>query len=500
VQGGGAVALDVSRRAATRDRASAHGRDWLLHRVLLVADVLGLSAAFVLAQLLFQPGVHMRDVISPTAESIIFIVSLPIWVFFGMLSGLYGRDHRRTDHSTADDFVGVFAVITIGTWIFSAVAWLTHAAEPNPPRMVTFWVMAIAFVVTARACGRAIGRHSDMYVQNAIIVGAGDVGQLIARKLQQHPEYGIRLLGFVDRQPRKQRADVGAVALLGPPDQLVDIVRSRQVDRVIIAYSNESHAALLELVHRLQALSVRIDLVPRLYEAFGPRAELHAVEALPLIGLPGCRLTPSERFAKRLIDVVLATVALVLTAPLFAYAAWRIKRDSSGPIFFRQTRLGLNMKEFTALKFRTMAVGVDSAEHREYIRSTMSPNAVSTDGVYKLERLDDVTPSGRWLRRTSIDELPQLLNVLRGDMSLVGPRPCIPYETENFVPHHFERFLVMPGITGLWQVAARARSTFGEALDMDVAYARGWSLGLDVSLLCRTPLALMRQAAHNSTK
>jgi lipopolysaccharide/colanic/teichoic acid biosynthesis glycosyltransferase len=191
--------------------------------------------------------------------------------------------------------------------------------------------------------------------------------------------------------------------------------------------------------------------------------------------------------------MVLAALALILTAPLFAYIAWRIRRDSPGPVFFNQTRLGMNMRPFTALKFRTMYVDTDVSEHREYIHATMNPLApVGANGLYKLDQGEAVTPYGRWLRRTSLDELPQLVNVVRGQMSLVGPRPCIPYETENFAPHQFDRFLVPAGLTGLWQVMARAHSSFGEALDMDVAYARGWSLGLDLRLLCRTPLAVVR--------
>jgi lipopolysaccharide/colanic/teichoic acid biosynthesis glycosyltransferase len=158
------------------------------------------------------------------------------------------------------------------------------------------------------------------------------------------------------------------------------------------------------------------------------------------------------------------------------------------------------MRPFTVLKVRTMRVGVDDEAHRAYIRSTMSSRASArSDGLYKLDRTDEITPFGRWLRKTSLDELPQLINIVRGEMSLVGPRPCIPYETEDFAPHHFERFLVLPGLTGLWQVTARARSSFGEALDMDVAYARSWSVGLDVRLLCKTPLAIFQQSASNST-
>jgi lipopolysaccharide/colanic/teichoic acid biosynthesis glycosyltransferase len=158
--------------------------------------------------------------------------------------------------------------------------------------------------------------------------------------------------------------------------------------------------------------------------------------------------------------------------------------------------LGLNRHEFTALKFRTMKADADTSAHRDYIKRTMNPRiAPNGNGLYKLERPDEITSFGRWLRSTSLDELPQLINVVRGDMSLVGPRPCIAYETEHFLPHHFDRFLVPAGITGLWQVTARAHATFREALDMDVAYARGWSLGLDLRLLCRTPLQVLGRKA-----
>ena len=167
---------------------------------------------------------------------------------------------------------------------------------------------------------------------------------------------------------------------------------------------------------------------------------------------------------------------------------------SSGGALFRQTRLGMDMREFTLLKFRTMKEHTDAAEHRDYIAKIMDSSAVAADGsTYKLKRPHAVTRVGRWLRATSLDELPQLLNVLRGDMSLVGPRPCISYEVGFFERHHFERFLVPAGLTGLWQVEARARSTFVEALNLDVLYARGWSLGLDLRLLLRTPLMLLRK-------
>ena len=429
-------------------------------------------------------------------ETLIFLLTLPVWVVMAQVAGLYGRGSQRADHSTVDDFVGIFAVITVGEWLFTAFTQLTHDATPNAPRMIAFWIMAIAFVFFARALARACARRIPMFWQNTVILGAGDVGQLIARKLRQHPEYAIRLVGFVDETPRTPRSDLGEIRLLGSPDRLPELVDTYNIDRVIIAYSSDSYKELLAIIHKLKARSIQIDVVPRLFEVVGPKVDLHTVEALPLIGLPPVRLSPSARFAKRLLDITVASITLAVTAPLFALLCWRIKRDSPGPVFFRQTRLGLNMDEFTLLKFRTMRCDVDEAEHREYIKATMSSEApAGGNGLYKLDRQGDVTRFGRWLRKTSLDELPQFINVLKGDMSLVGPRPCIPYETENFAPHHFERFLVPAGITGLWQVTARGSASFGEALDMDVSYARSWSLGLDLRLLARTPFAVIRQRA-----
>ena len=235
---------------------------------------------------------------------------------------------------------------------------------------------------------------------------------------------------------------------------------------------------------------MQIDIVPRLFELVGLSASVHWVEGMPLLGLPTVRAARVSRAVKRAIDVLVAGAALVALAPLLAYIALRIRLDSQGPVLFRQTRLGTHMKEFTVLKFRTMKVDTDESVHRSYIQQTMSPTAVTSDnGLYKLDRTDAITNVGRWLRKTSLDELPQLVNVLLGDMSLVGPRPCIPYEAESFESQHLQRFSVPQGLTGLWQVTARASSTYGEALDMDVAYARGWSLGLDLRLLLRTTAA-----------
>jgi exopolysaccharide biosynthesis polyprenyl glycosylphosphotransferase len=479
--------------AERRRRSALRRRGWLLRRALVVADVVALVSAFALAEHFFGSNATPWDNrLGSQAESIVFFATLPVWLFVAKLYGLYAQDVKRTDHSTADDFVPIVHMITVCLWLFVAVAWVTGFAQPRIPKLLTFWALAIAFATLARAFVREFCRRLPSFVQNTVVVGAGDVGRLIARKVSQHPEYGLSLVGFVDW---RQDAPADGLPVLGAPPLLPAIVRRFDVERVIVTPAGEAEAEAVSVVHELKKLDVQIDIVPRMFEVIGPRIDTHAIEGVPILGLSPARLSAPSMLVKRAIDITLATAGLVLTAPLFAYAAWRIKRESPGPVFFRQTRLGLNMREITMLKFRTMRLGADQLAHRRYIAEIMDRRAEpESTGLYKLERADEIMPFGRWLRKTSLDELPQLLNVLRGDMSLVGPRPCLPYETEHFEPHHFERFNVLPGLTGLWQVTARARTTFVEALEMDVAYARNWSLGLDLWLLARTPLQLIHQS------
>jgi exopolysaccharide biosynthesis polyprenyl glycosylphosphotransferase len=473
-----------------------HGRSQLT-RALVAADLVALVLAMAVVEGLYGASGSVGNRVALAVEVLVFLATLPAWLVAAKLFRLYDRDDERADHSTVDDLTSVFLVITVGAWVLFVGATLTHIADPGLVKLVTFWALAIAFVTVGRSIARVVVRRSDAYIQNTVIVGAGDVGQRVARKLIQHREYGLRLLGFVDAAPRRMRPGLDGVPVLGPPAQLLELVRERGVDRVVVAFSNEPTDDLIETVIAVRRAGVQVDIVPRLFEALGPHVKMHSVEGVPMIALPTAKRFPCSPVLKRTLDLVAAAVAGIVVLPFVPYAVWRIKRESPGPVLFRQTRLGIGMREFTVFKFRTMRCDTDPRTHQAYIASTMTdPDAsAAPGGLYKLEQESAVTPFGRWLRRTSLDELPQLLNVLRGDMSLVGPRPCLPYEVEHFRPHHHERFEVLPGITGLWQVTARAHTTFAEALDMDVAYARGWSLGLDAWLLCRTPLHMLRRDA-----
>ena len=466
-------------------RRAIRRRGPVVRRRLLVADILALACSFVVVDFAgYGNGVY--------EQLAAFALAMPLWLAGAAVIGLYAGDAQKLDHSTVDELGNLFLFVTLAAWLSVAASWVFGFGW-STGASVTFWVAAAVVTPIARVLARALARRSDGYVQNTLIVGAGDVGQLVGRKVRQHPELGIRLVGFVDADPKSMRADLDGVPVLGSPADIAHLVDHHDVQRVIVSFSNERHEQLLGLIHGLRELNVHIDLVPRLFEAVGPVAAIHDVEGLKLLTLPPVRSSRVARATKRAADVVVASTLLVVFGPYMLYVGAQIRRGSPGPALFRQQRLGEGMRPFEVLKFRTMVVDADDAPHREYVASIMDLRAAPTGtSLYKLERPDAVTKIGARLRRTSLDELPQLINVVRGEMSLVGPRPCLPYETAMFEPHHFDRFLVPAGMTGLWQVSARANSTFREALDLDATYAHNWSLGLDLRLLVRTPLAVLR--------
>ena len=464
-----------------------------LSRLLVASDTLALALALLASQVLtstmpFQVALGLEGLVLLTA-------TLPAWLVGARLAGLYGRDGRRRTKAFAHEPVSLGRLVLIGTAVCLLVALATGTTDDRAhDGLLIFALSAAALMPAGRAVTRALTRRRAAHTQTALIVGAGDVGQLVARKLLRHPEYGINLVGFVDAPPKSWRADVGDARVLGTIEDLPSIVHELSVDRVIVAFSTHKDQDTLASLRPLAQLNVHVDVVSRMFEIVGPRAGLLNVEGIPLVSIsPRTRSVAAAR-VKRAIDLVGATIGLIVAAPVFLWAAWRIPRESPGPVFYRQTRLGADMQAFTMLKFRTMTVHADQSLHRAFIAHAMNGDRPPGVGeLYKLDRRDVITASGRWLRRTSLDELPQLINVLQGKMSLVGPRPCLAYETEYFAPHHFERFLARPGITGLWQVTARAHAGFPEALEMDVMYVRNWSIGLDVSLLLRTPVEVLRQ-------
>jgi exopolysaccharide biosynthesis polyprenyl glycosylphosphotransferase len=483
-----------TREILQRRRASkvVHRRGWLIRRALAGADMLGLTIAFFLAVWLFggdAPG-PVADRLGRQFEVLLFLLTLPGWVVMAKLYGLYERDEERTDHSTADDFGGVFHMITLGAWGTFLLGWGTDIVAPEIDKIIGFWALAILFVCVLRATARAYCRRQVEYLQNTIIVGAGDVGQLIAKKYLNHPEYGINLVGFVDSEPKERREDLGHLTLLSGPERLCELVELFDVERVVIAFSNERHEEELDLIRQLKAYDVQVDVVPRLYEVVGPGVGMHTVEGVPLLGLAPPCLSSSSRVLKRTMDLVLTIPGLILLLPLLLAIAVAIKLDTRGPVFFRQVRMGAD-GIFRIWKFRTMWLDADERKHEfAHLNDHLAPGG--DPRMFKIEADPRVTRVGGLLRRLSLDELPQLLNVIVGQMSLVGPRPLILEEDCHVEDWARGRLALKPGITGIWQAAGRSNIPFSEMTNLDYIYVTNWSFMRDFSLLLRTFPAVIR--------
>jgi exopolysaccharide biosynthesis polyprenyl glycosylphosphotransferase len=463
-------------------------RGWLMRRMLVLADAFGMVAALALTELI----VRDKGGISPIAEVAVVVGAFPLWVVAARLSGLYNSDEERADHSTVDEIVKVFNLVTFGVWvIFYGTVWITGVSHTNEQKLATFWLLAIVLVTTSRATARTATRRLAGYVQRTIIVGAGNVGQLIGRKMLQHPEYGMQLIGFVDASPRERRGDLSALTVLGAPHDLPALVVEHDVDRVIFAFTSDAHEWVLELARELAKLKVQVDIVPRLFEIVSPSMTIHSIEGLPLISVPPVYLSRSSRILKRATDVSLSLAALLAITPSLVLIALAIKLDSRGPVFFRQPRMGRGDRPFRIFKFRTMTMDAD--ERKESLAALNKHHASGDTRMFKIPDDPRVTRIGKLLRRWSLDELPQLLNVLGGDMSLVGPRPLVLDEDNHVVDWGRRRLDLKPGITGLWQVLGRDDIPFEEMVKLDYLYVSTWSLGQDIKLLAKTVPSVFRR-------
>jgi exopolysaccharide biosynthesis polyprenyl glycosylphosphotransferase len=451
--------------------------------------MVGLFVAFAVATLLFAASSDAGRA-DLAVELVIFCLTLPLWVLLAKLFGLYDRDEQRTDHSTIDDFTGVFVVLTVGTWLFYLLTQATGALEPSLGRMMVFWLLGIVLVPVARAGARALCRRSSTFLQNTLVVGTGPTGRKVATKIKAHPEYGLNVVGFVDSTPAATNGDLGGVPIVGGPDDLATLVPALDVGRVVVSFVDDGPEATLEVVRELRDLDVQIDLVPRLYESMGTNSEVHMIEGMPLVGLPPLRLSSSSRFLKRSLDLMGSVLGLVLLSPVLAASAVAIKLDSRGPVFFRQVRRGEKGGVFRIYKFRTMSV---DAEDRKAELAALNMHEDEDPRMFKIPDDPRVTRVGVFLRRWSIDELPQLFNVVKGEMSLVGPRPLILEEDEHVLDWRRKRLELRPGMTGVWQVLGASDIPFDEMTKLDYLYVTNWSLKEDVRLIFLTLPSLGRR-------
>ena len=463
-------------------------------KALASADVIGLMLAFAVAEIF--AGRNEGGRLSVWQETILLAATLPVWLFFARLYGLYSRDRR----STSDEIVRIFNLTTTGTWLLTLLFWGTGSANPDFAKIAVFWLAATPLIMGTRIVVRTVLPRIMQTKQNVVIAGAGEAGQIVAKKLLAHD--GFRLVCFLDPDPIKPSPELVDVPVLSTFDAFWELTRRVRVDRVVVSYSRQRDDDQLDLIHSLRTRGVRVDIVPRMFELLGEQTELHDVEGFLLLGLPPISL-PGQSRVKRGFDIVVSFALLILLSPVFAVAALVVKLDSKGPVLYRSERIGGGGRRFMVAKFRTMRDGAEG-ELPSLLEEVQA--RVEFQHSHKLRNDPRVTRSGAWLRRSSLDELPQLFDVFRGRLSLVGPRPITVAEYEHFVlgdggegpwtgvRGYWEIPGLRPGLTGLWQVNGRSSIAYAERVRLDKVYLSNWSFRFDLLILAKTFRALAGRA------
>jgi exopolysaccharide biosynthesis polyprenyl glycosylphosphotransferase len=326
-----------------------------------------------------------------------------------------------------------------------------------------------------------------------LVVGSGRLSKLIMQHMAANPHLGYAVVGFLHdlHDVNEAPGDFGRFKMLGTLEDLGMVIRSMQIDEVIIALPSHLHQQSIRSVRLLERLGTSFKLVPDLYEFSLSRIDMEAVDGIPLIGIKQVSLNTMQRLVTRVIDATISTLVLLIGLPLWLFIALAIKLTSKGPIIYKQTRIGQNGRSFIAYKFRTMYKDAEAI-----LPSLMAYNEAQGP-LFKIKGDPRITLVGKFMRRTSFDEIPQFLNILKGDMSLVGPRPALPREVDAYEDWQKERLAMKPGLTGLWQVRGRSDISFDEGVLMDLYYIQNWSLRLYFQILFRTiPAVVFSRGAY----
>ncbi|HEY3550345.1 MAG TPA: exopolysaccharide biosynthesis polyprenyl glycosylphosphotransferase [Gaiellaceae bacterium] len=464
VPGDGARA-DASEQSAAAGLVSAQHPEPLLRRLLALADVLAIASAAV-AEGLWGSG---------SAAALLLVLSAPVWIVTAKLAGLYDRDHRTLRHLTVDELPWLVV------WTLSSTALLTlllapfPALDPSSEDRLLVWGSVLGLGFTFRAALRGLWRRITP-PQRVFIVGEGPLAQAVVRKLELFPDIHAEVVGRLE----------SCSALVEGLDEL-----GMPLDRIVIACSELSEGLLERLLPFCRIRQVKLTVIPPTRGMFGTATHLTHIAELPLLDYNTWDISRTTLGLKRCLDIVLAIVGLVVTLPLLVLVALATLVDSGRPVFFRQIRGGEAGRPFRVLKFRTMV------QDAEALLPELVPFEQLDAPMFKLRADPRVTRVGRVLRRTSIDELPQLVNVLRGEMSIVGPRPEQLDLVERYAPEHRFRLQVKPGITGPMQVYGRGELTFEERLAVEREYVENLSLTRDIRIVLMTlPVVLGKRGAY----
>jgi exopolysaccharide biosynthesis polyprenyl glycosylphosphotransferase len=446
-------------------RGAVAGRERAYRRALLLADTLALLVALALS----VSGAGLRPAV---------LLLAPLHALGMKLAGLYDRDELLLHKTTIDEAPALVRVTTLS----AAMLWLLEswmiADVLGKPQFLVLWLSLLVCGLLSRHVARGLA-HRAAEVERCLVVGDPAVSARLEAKLRLH-HVKAELVGSLTPGVWSGEGD-------RVEETMRQVIRARKVHRLIVVPSHHHPEGTFELVRAAKAIGVRVSLVPQVVHVLGSSVVFDDVAGMTLFGMRRLGLSRSSRAIKRALDLVGSSVALVAVAPALALVSLAIRFDSPGPALFRQDRIGRNGRPFRILKFRTMVADAEARKVELLARN-------EADGLFKIAEDPRITRVGHFLRRTSLDELPQLLNVLRGEMSLVGPRPLIAAEDETITGYDRTRLQLTPGMTGPWQILGSSRIPLSEMVKLDYLYVAGWSLWGDLKILLRTvPYVLARR-------
>jgi len=462
--------------------------------LLALFDYLLLNFSFSLAlRLRFMPSIDIIDI--KTGYIIEEVLVFSVISIFALLifesSQLYKYNIITTGIKQFFRLLKVLVIIVLFLVCCTFVFHLGSKYESRLFNILFFAVSVFLFTIYRIFLFRPLFKwmhKKGYYKRNVVIYGAGKRGDKVLEKIKSVNRWNF--LGFIDDEKRKDRKH----HILGNFRVLRNLRHDSKVDTVIIAIDKIDHKRLQELIDSLKLLGVRIFVESENYDVLYKTQKLEMIGELEIIELNYNSKNLYLNITKRLTDIVLTITGLIILLPFFLVIALVIIITSKGPVIFKQTRIGKYGRPFDFYKFRSMYTNNKPVDHQKFAKSFINGKV---NGTQKMKNDPRVTPIGRFLRKTSIDELPQLFNVIKGDMSLVGPRPCLPYEYEEYKDWHKSRFMVRPGCTGVWQVSGRSNVTFEEMVVMDYYYIHNMSPWLDIKLMMQTiPVMVLSRGGY----
>jgi exopolysaccharide biosynthesis polyprenyl glycosylphosphotransferase len=451
-------------------------REARYRRALALADVV--SAAFA--------GALAIQILGDDRLKLSTLAALPLVVLVSKLIGLYDRDENLLRKTTLDEAPAIFQVATLYTLLiwFADSLLIGQAGFLGRGQMLALWLLLFLFMLGGRTLARRAVRRTAQ-PERCLVVGNAHAAKGIERKLKMSASMKAEVVGRVSLA--ENEVNGAAPSIVGDLTSLDRLLVEYDVHRVVIAPESTDSDEILDVIRRVKQTGVKISVLPRLFEVVGSSVEMDDIDGLTLLGIHRYGLTKSSEVLKRAMDVTGAGLGLVLLSPALLAIATAIKLTSPGPVLFRQRRIGPN-GQFRLLKFRTMVDGADG------LKPDLIELNEGADGFFKIAEDPRITRVGRFLRQSCLDELPQLVNVLRGEMSLVGPRPLVPEEDRRIEGWQRTRLQLKPGMTGHWQIFGSSRIPLREMVKIDYLYGANWSMWVDTKILLRTVPYVLRRA------